>query len=1463
MKKFKRLLSCLMTVIILFSSVPFAGLYVKGEDSIQSLSSADTLNITNELYKIALADMYTGRINGHGWMNYYFLTSNFQGTYRIMSEALKNDAAHNLAVNGWDFIDGLGSSYEWVKENPHYYYEISILNLLKQNSESKTTVDSVYNDTNAVIITIGEHFAESLKIDYKELANTAPNAVLSDCYNDIAEIYNIDLNTIKAISTATDVVTNIADFAEKLGMYISLRDMSDSTLTVLSQMADFAETAAMKRALNEIVENCSSNMDDFIFECVMDFADMSIGYAAGMLVDAMIDFSGKWMLDLGISFGQLTSDLLCNTSEVITQYKNMCVVVEFENALRKAVKNLKTTYIDMPNIDNADNVIAAADLVYDVIYYGMDVANDYSTVIYTNNYSKLIGSVCDFLNLNDDGFEEWTKSWFELRGEIEKSENYFRKEMVTTWIYDYWWEYSEDFTVDVSIPNGDSTEAPETPEENPDYSAIDMNTITIYPNGTYSVGEKITNGEGTKYFPYRIRTEDDLSLLASSSSGKIYHLMNNITVSADNWTPIKDFGGTLNGYDFVIDGITIKTAVSTSANIGLFANINSNGTVRNLGITNFNSTANTSGNIGALAGQNSGIIEYCYATGKIENASPGNIGGLVGNSYAYPINASISNSYTDVEIISTGKTGYVGGIIGNTSNYSNYINYIKNCYAIGEIEAYTSNAGGIIGYLSSYTTIVNCFYDKDTVGKNDVGNGFSISTDEMKKEITFGGWDFENVWDIDSSVNNGYPYLRSNAKMILWIEGAGTEVSPYIITNEDQLYGIEFLAYDKSKTAHYVLGNNIKITSPYWEPISDFGGVFDGNGYVIDGITFSQYTGSNMGLFTNINSNGTVRNLGITNFNSTANTSGNIGALAGQNSGIIEYCYATGKIENASPGNIGGLVGNSYAYPINASISNSYTDVEIISTGKTGYVGGIIGNTSNYSNYINYIKNCYAIGEIEAYTSNAGGIIGYLSSYTTIVNCFYDKDTTGRTDNNGTPLTSVLMKMSDSYDGWDFQNIWGINKYYNNGYPYLLVHTYAEKEPETYIIDRGYCGDNAEWKFTSDGLLTISGSGKTDNYTTPYMAPWYKYADDITSVYVTNGITKIGNFNFYALKNIEIVKADNANLSFGLYTFVPSSNPVFYGKGAGELEKFTKENGYKLVKPVNPYTVVAPQLFQNTANSITLRYKEGYEYSMDGKNWCSSNVFTGLKLNTKYSFYQRIAEGTYRVSDVSSVAYFSTSDKIEKPVVINISKNRVTLKAVAGYEYSLNGSEWQSGNVFENLAYNTEYVIYQRVAATSQYAASDISEGIYCKLSSLPLIRLIGSTKALLNLPEGYEWSLDGVYWQKDNEFSLLLPETDYIIYQRNLIDNEKVYIVGGFNTNGQDNTDTTPNAENLVDLRQALLSEENNMVFNYNGDDTVDIRDLVRLKKFLAGVDVPLGTAETAELLLQPAYIEQKNIAY
>lgn len=67
--------------------------------------------------------------------------------------------------------------------------------------------------------------------------------------------------------------------------------------------------------------------------------------------------------------------------------------------------------------------------------------------------------------------------------------------------------------------------------------------------------------------------------------------------------------------------------------------------------------------------------------------------------------------------------------------------------------------------------------------------------------------------------------------------------------------------------------------------------------------------------------------------------------------------------------------------------------------------------------------------------------------------------------------------------------------------------------------ESGSCGPSLTWTFDGNAL-SISGDGEMDDFTEPFMAPWYKYADQITSVTVAPGATSIGEIAFYGCNSM-------------------------------------------------------------------------------------------------------------------------------------------------------------------------------------------------------------------------------------------------------------------------------------------------------------------------------------------------------
>ena len=140
------------------------------------------------------------------------------------------------------------------------------------------------------------------------------------------------------------------------------------------------------------------------------------------------------------------------------------------------------------------------------------------------------------------------------------------------------------------------------------------------------------------------------------------------------------------------------------------------------------------------------------------------------------------------------------------SNTSSWDVHIKNCYNRGEITSTSTEsiyrAGGIVGKASYYLAMEYCYSSGKVWGKKDkIGPGMAgchqggetlfpdsrlnklfiedeTGLDHWNEDLpvfvdwgscfdnanrsntaTYGGFDFSNIWKIDTSLNGGYPYL--------------------------------------------------------------------------------------------------------------------------------------------------------------------------------------------------------------------------------------------------------------------------------------------------------------------------------------------------------------------------------------------------------------------------------------------------------------------------------------------------------------------------------------------------------------------------------------------------------------------------------------------------------------------------------------------------------------------------------
>ncbi len=103
----------------------------------------------------------------------------------------------------------------------------------------------------------------------------------------------------------------------------------------------------------------------------------------------------------------------------------------------------------------------------------------------------------------------------------------------------------------------------------------------------------------------------------------------------------------------------------------------------------------------------------------------------------------------------------------------------------------------------------------------------------------------------------------------------------------------------------------------------------------------------------------------------------------------------------------------------------------------------------------------------------------------------------------------------------------------------LPMGAFAEETAttEAAVISRepGSCGDGLTWSYDG-GRLTISGSGKMDDYTTE-APPWADRKHDIRSVVFTGGVTYVGANAFTDYDELETVDFGNAMHTIGEQAF--------------------------------------------------------------------------------------------------------------------------------------------------------------------------------------------------------------------------------------------------------------------------------------------------------------------------------------
>ncbi len=85
-------------------------------------------------------------------------------------------------------------------------------------------------------------------------------------------------------------------------------------------------------------------------------------------------------------------------------------------------------------------------------------------------------------------------------------------------------------------------------------------------------------------------------------------------------------------------------------------------------------------------------------------------------------------------------------------------------------------------------------------------------------------------------------------------------------------------------------------------------------------------------------------------------------------------------------------------------------------------------------------------------------------------------------------------------------------------------------------VDSGSFSGGLKWSINSDGVLTISGKGAMGNFDED-IPPWFYYYEDVTSIVINDGVTKIGNYAFALLYKASKVSIPSSVTAIGDFAF--------------------------------------------------------------------------------------------------------------------------------------------------------------------------------------------------------------------------------------------------------------------------------------------------------------------------------------
>ena len=389
--------------------------------------------------------------------------------------------------------------------------------------------------------------------------------------------------------------------------------------------------------------------------------------------------------------------------------------------------------------------------------------------------------------------------------------------------------------------------------------------------------------------------------------------------------------------------------------------------------------------------------------------------------------------------------------------------------------------------------------------------------------------------------------------------GNGDADSPYLITTATELNEVR-----NNLEAHYKLMNNIDLTdwitenSPIegWEPINEFKGVLDGNGFVISGLWIERPETEKIGFFGSV-AGAIIKRVGI---------------VIPDNKKIVGKKY------------VGGLVGQTPYTTTEISIDECFVIGGTIES-KDQAAGGILGYTSTNSVTLN-IRNCYTANSTVISVDGAGGIAGTAYRNINIENCYSTNIIISA--NNDKASGGIAGGFNDIKDSYIIKNSVALNPSIASSKSAGRIIGWVKDDSKTTLSNNyAFEGMLVDGKTLSGEATDNNGLGKSKeelNQQSTYVELGWNFN-------VTNGVWVMGNENYTlpVLKNISLAMQPTITPEH-LYVEIKPDNG-FSGSGNGDAD--------------SPYLITTATELNEVRNNPEAHYK--LMNNIDLTDWITEN----------------------------------------------------------------------------------------------------------------------------------------------------------------------------------------------------------------------------------------------------------------